>query len=129
MRKIYGITLCLLLVALAGTALATESAHHYVVTLSYYGDDFNINPQSLEEHKLGPGDTVTYRTGDPGVLILRLDDGTVYYSGMGSITFTARQLAHTKKVRCSMLTDDGNLIGWEVNHEDRYGGNTPGPED
>ena len=95
-----------------------------MVYISYYGDgDFTITQPKWGN--FGPTDTVTYHTDDPGELILRLDDGEVYHSATGDIVLTGQQLANSKTVRCSMLTPEGTRLGWEVAHEDQYGGDTP----
>ncbi len=123
------ITLCVCMLLAMGTLLAGAPKHNnYVVNISYYSGDGEFTITTPQWEHFSKGDTITYHTDDPGRLILRLDNGTIYSSLTGEITFTAQQLAHNKKVRCSMLTPDGQLLGWEVDHDDQYGGGTPPPD-
>jgi hypothetical protein len=109
---------------LTAVAQTDQPPQNHVVRISYYGYDgdldFSINPSG--EIRIAPGDSITYHTDDRGTLLLRLDDGSVYQSADGEVTLSTKQLAATKRVRCSMLLPDGSLVGWEVAHEDRYGG-------
>jgi hypothetical protein len=110
--------------AVIGLGQTYRHPQRHLVKISYYGYDgdldFSISPNG--EVRIGPEDSITYYTDDPGTLILQLDDGTVYRSAGGKITLSAKQLSATTRVRCSMVLPDGSLIGWALAHEDRYGG-------
>jgi hypothetical protein len=114
-------TLPLLIALTAGIAFA----HDWTIEVGYnYNGEFTVvNPADWTW--IAPSDTVTYHTDDPGTLILRTDDGAIYESQTGGITFTADQIVKTKIVRCSMTTPDGRLLGWEVDHDSAYGDGTP----
>jgi hypothetical protein len=101
------------------------AGHNYTVQISYYGgQDFNISPRNIY-HPLHPGDRVTFHTDDQGLLILRLDDGTYRATRSGDIVYTVRELHRTGKVLCSMLLDDGTMLGSEATGSSFYG---MGPE-
>jgi len=98
---------------------ANESPHNHTVVISYYNTaDFSVTPERFDYYD---GDTVTFYTDDPGTLLLRLDDGSIYSSAQGQIRLSSRQLDRTAQVRCSILLPDGSLLGWELSHEDRFG--------
>jgi len=113
-----------------GEAPKASAPKHQIITLSNYGSGSDFTIIQAEPLRLKPGETVTFVTDDPGELILRLgDNGRVFRSKTGEITFTAEQLAGIKTVRCSLLTPENVLLGWEATHEAKYGLNPNMPPD
>jgi hypothetical protein len=103
-------------------AASLSFAYNHVTTISYYGPDgsgFHVTNPPLSIFR--PGDTLTIRMDDPGRLILRADDGSVRWSDSGEITYTAEELSATRQLRCSMLLEDGTLLGWEATKDPIYG--------
>ncbi len=103
-------------VCLTFLCLAPVSAANHTVQITYYGDDFSVTPAVTH---LNPGDTVTFKSDDPGTLYLRLgDDGKLFRTDHNQMTFTAAQIqrAGVDRIRCSMVTEGGVALGWETIH-------------
>lgn len=110
----------LLILALAGIA----SAKDWTVNVSYYGNQ-GFSVQKTDWTGFQTTDTVTYKVDGPGTLFIEDDFGTVYASRTGEVRLAGDQMVG-KMMRCSILTPDGELLGWKANEATAAGADTPG---
>ena len=106
--------------------VAIANAKQWTVNVSYYGNtEFSVSHTDWSGFN-ALTDTVTYKVDGPGTLFLQDDAGRIYYSRSGEVTLTGLEMtAGGKLMRCSLVTPDGELLGWQATHDGAAGGDGP----